>query len=254
MNMFYYSTYIENLSLSLWICRILLHPQEKVVKNDRLGSCYSSFITPTMACSMIRGAKYKYLTSKIVSDFVDRNTIHTRSVQKTLDDCGISRGGYTKLFGVIKKTLKEHKVHTNILPKPYHVRKERVNLNSEISELIGEPYFVNGIFHHKDRHISFNEGNNIFYYTTLLQKAMVKYYKFTSIETNGPLIFVIKLDECEVLKQKKMERITITIMNRALSPPLDAQGNIDKECDKYFSVQSENHIWWLGCFQVNIYQ
>ncbi len=207
-----------------------------------------------MASSMIKSAKYKYLTSKIVSDFVDRNTIHTRDVQRTLDDCGISRGGYTQLFSVIKKTLKEQKVHTNILPKPYHVRKERLNLNNGISGMIGEPYFITGIFQHKDRHISFNEGNNIFYNTASLQKAMVKYYNFTSLETNGPLIFVIKLDECEVLKQKKMERITITIMNRALSPPLDAHGNIDKESDKYFNVQSENHIWWLGCFQVTLYQ
>lgn len=199
---------------------------------------------------MIKGAKYKYLTSRIVKDFVDKNTIHTRDVQKTLDDCGISRGGYTQIFSLIKKTLKEQKVHTNILPKPYHIRKERLNLNNEISEMIGETYFVAGIFQHKDRHIIFNEGNNIFYCTTSLQKAMVKYYNFISLETHGPLIFVIKLDECEVLKQKKMERITITIMNRALSPPLDANGNIDKESDKYFSVQSENHIWWLGCFQV----
>ena len=184
-----------------------------------------------MASSMMKGAKYKNLTSKIVSDFVDRNTIETRDIQRTLDDCGISRGGYTRLFGVIKKTLKNQKINNSLLPKPYHVRKERINLNNEISEMIGEPYFVTGIFQQRDRNITFSEGNNLFYSTTSLQKAMVKYYNFTSCEMNGPLKFVIKLDECEVLKQKKMERITITIMNRALSPPLDTQGNIDKESD-----------------------
>ena len=69
--------------------------------------------------------------------------------------------------------------------------------------MIGEPYFVNGVFQHQDRKITFHEGNNIFYSTMALQKAMVKYYNFIDCETNGTLIFVIKLDECEVLKQKK---------------------------------------------------
>ena len=47
-----------------------------------------------------------------------------------------------------------------------------------------------------------------------------------------------------------MELVTITIVNRALKPPLDAHGEIDKTSDNYFSVQSKNHIWWLGCFEV----
>ena len=50
----------------------------------------------------------------------------------------------------------------------------------------GDPYYVNDIINHKDRHISFNEGNNIIYGTTSLQKAMVKYYNITCHETNGP--------------------------------------------------------------------
>ena len=52
------------------------------------------------------------------------------------------------------------------------------------------------------------------------------------------------------MKQKKMKRVTITLMNRALKPILDAGGNIDKKHPDYFSVQSENHIWWLGSFEV----
>ena len=44
---------------------------------------------------MIKGVKYKHLKSNIVNDFINENTIDTWNVQKTLDDCGISRGGYT---------------------------------------------------------------------------------------------------------------------------------------------------------------
>ena len=41
-----------------------------------------------------------------------------------------------------------------------------------------------------------------------------------------------------------MERVTITLMNGALDTSLTEASS------KYFSVQSEKHIWWLGSFQV----
>ena len=74
---------------------------------------------------------------------------------------------------------------------------------------------------------------------------MVQFYNITMDEVEGKLIFVLKLDECEILKQNKTERITITLMNRALqSTPRRTN---DENC---FSVQSKNNIWWLGSFEV----
>jgi len=35
-----------------------------------------------------------------------------------------------------------------------------------------------------------------------------------------PLIFVIKMDEAEIIHAKKLERISISIMNRALNPEI----------------------------------
>ena len=72
---------------------------------------------------------------------------------------------------------------------------------------------------------------------------MVEYYDINFEESGGILKFVIKMDECEILKEKKMERVTITLMNRALA-------NVSREDKCYFSVQSETNIWWLGSFQV----
>ena len=72
---------------------------------------------------------------------------------------------------------------------------------------------------------------------------MVKFYNITMVEVNSKLLFVLKLDECEILKQKKIERITITLMNRALQT---TNGNDVHS----FSFQFENNIWWLGSFEV----
>jgi len=59
-----------------------------------------------------------------------------------------------------------------------------------------------------------------------------------------PLIFVMKMDEAQIIYNQKMERISITFMNRALDESLTV------DSDRYFSVQSEREIWPIGCFQV----
>ena len=44
---------------------------------------------------------------------------------------------------------------------------------------------------------------------------------------------MIKLDESEIVKGQKMERVSITLMNRALDP------GVTPKDPKYFSVQSK---------------
>lgn len=58
------------------------------------------------------------------------------------------------------------------------------------------------------------------------------------------MIFVLKLDEAEIVNGKKFERVSITLMNRAL----DAKIQVDHE--RYFSIQSEQEIWPVAMFQV----
>lgn len=68
---------------------------------------------------------------------------------------------------------------------------------------------------------------------------------FTISELQGkPLIFVLKLNEAEIIYGQKMERLSITMMNRALNM------DIDPKSDEYFSVQSEREIWPIASFQV----
>ena len=121
-----------------------------------------------------------------------------------------------------------------------------------VAEFLGPAIHIQGDFESKDRKVHFNEFNNIFFNLENLQQKMVSFYNITQGEVDKKLIFVLKLDECEILKQKKIERVTITLMNRALQKkPLwkNAQ-RIDRSNPSYFSVQSENNIWWLGSFEV----
>jgi len=59
-----------------------------------------------------------------------------------------------------------------------------------------------------------------------------------------PLIFVMKIDEVEIVHTQKLERISMTIMNRALDPTIIVGS------PEYFSMQSEREIWPIASFQV----
>ena len=70
-----------------------------------------------------------------------------------------------------------------------------------------------------------NNKKSIFHYTIFnniwmdlrkIQKAMVKMYGITVDKCNGLLKFVIKLDEAQIQKCQKMERVSISLMNRAI--------------------------------------
>ena len=61
---------------------------------------------------------------------------------------------------------------------------------------------------------------------------------------DDPLKFVLKLYEAEIMHGKKFERVSITLMNRALDR------EVIKNDERYFSVQSEQEIWPIACFLV----
>ena len=62
----------------------------------------------------------------------------------------------------------------------------------------------------------YNEFNNVYVDVEKLQESMINYYGVTHSECNGKLVFVLKLDECQVVKGQHLERVSITMMSRAL--------------------------------------
>ena len=68
-----------------------------------------------------------------------------------------------------------------------------------------------------------------------LQTRIVEFYNIT-LETKGVLKFVTKLDICEIVKKKKIERVTIIMMNEAFDP------SITKTSSKYFNVQFKKNV------------
>lgn len=71
----------------------------------------------------------------------------------------------------------------------------------------------------------YNAHNNIWMDLKKVQIAMVKLYGMNVSECDGKIIFVLKVDEAQILKCQKMERISICIMNRALDFSLCKRDN-----------------------------
>ena len=124
------------------------------------------------------------------------------------------------------------------------VKCARQHVNSEVLEKLGSLVHIEATYVDKNREVVFNQYNNIFFDLEALQRYTVQFFVITWQECGGVLKFVLKLNECEILKNRKIERVTITLMNRALDP------SITKDDKRLFSVQLENNILPLGSFEV----
>jgi len=79
---------------------------------------------------------------------------------------------------------------------------------------------------------------------TKLLQTLVHLYDIREQEVNSVLKVCLKLDETIWAGDKKMERLTVTVMNRALA----GQENCAPE--HWFQVQSETELWPVSMFEV----
>ena len=130
-----------------------------------------------------------------------------------------------------------------VIPRPYHIESARARSNMNIVDLMGDMYHIEAKKEIKQKGrkkntqneiLILNSKNNIWLYLEKILQAMVKFYDISIEEAHGKLVFVIKLDEMELINSEKYERVSITLMNRAMDPKIEVT---DK---KYFSAQSEN--------------
>lgn len=179
----------------------------------------------------------------------DMNSIVKPSqIVEACDSVGVSRRGYRTLSGLWFRNLKSKKFKPFGLPRPHNVSKIRHQMNQEIPNYFGEYYHIEGSMPYektkKKSFFEYNAYNNIWMDLKKVQIAMVQQYGITVRECDGNLKFVLKLDEAQILKCQKMERISISIMNRALDY------SQCKRNEKGNKVQSEMEIWWIGSAQV----
>ena len=69
-------------------------------------------------------------------------------------------------------------------------------------------------------------------------------YLLCHADCDGKLHFAIKMDETEVVKGTKLERVSLVLMNiQSSDASMSKSDNL--------SVQSQYNTWWLGAFKVD---
>lgn len=225
--------------------RSLLNPDKQSQSITEPSAKHLSVLLNCQAVeALMENKKYKKVADKNVEHFFNENQLNPRDIQAILDEASISHRGYSTIYKSMQSKMKEASIKSSLLPNPTSVRRIQKQVNEEVLQALGNPFHIEAIYSAPSGDVVFNKYNNIFYSLEALQIYAVEQFEITHQECHGVLKFVLKLDECQIVKERKLERVTITLMNRALDP------TINKGHPKWFSVQSENNIFSLGSFEV----
>ena len=112
------------------------------------------------------------------------------------------------MFNIISFTLKDQWKECVLLHTPAIVWHQRGLLNQEIDDFIAQYLHIKNVYEGAKGRTIYDPLNNIFVELQQLQRRM-EFYNIILEECKGVLKFVVKLDECEIVKEKKIERLTI---------------------------------------------
>ena len=140
--------------------------------------------------------------------------------QQMLDTCdatGISRKSYEAMYKIITIGQRKKGLIQPLLPIPYNISMTKKCANNEVANILGGFKFVFvGMPMEDNKTFWYNEFNNVYVDIEKLQACMIRYYGVTHSECNGKILFVLKLNECQVVKGQHLERVSITMMSKAL--------------------------------------
>lgn len=193
----------------------------------------------------VRQAVFRHLVHDL------HHAITPQEVLDVMDSAGISQKGYRAFYRLITLGLRAKGFMRSLLPSPFSLEMARKSANGGVATMFNGYRWVEDVMSLADKSFTYNKFNSVYIDMEELQKAMVQYYDLSLEETGGKLIFVLKLDECQVVKGQRLERVSVTLMSRALEGrALETEDvNVEQAVEarnrqQYYGVQSEKNIWW----------
>ena len=220
------------------------------------ASLLRNIIKPKDLIQMINDPSHAKTTDMLRKKFFAELTgiVTSQQMLDTCDAVGISRKGYEGIYNIITIGHREKGLIRPLLPTPYSISMSKKCANNEVASMLGGFKFVSaGMPMGDSKTFLYNEFNNVYVDVENLQVSMIKYYGLTHSECNGKVLFVMKLDECQVVKGQRLERVSITLMSRALSGQEledDNTSSNQRRKQEYLGVQSEKNHWWLAAFHL----
>lgn len=195
----------------------------------------------------LKGDRFKTVKKAITQEYMClvKQELTAENVQKALDEGGGTNQCWTAIFKAFDSAFNAVGLSARkCIPCPHAQRQVCGYMNeafaamnpSMVTEEDREPADAGD----EDAKIMSNIQLDI---TALLQ-TLVHLYGITAQEVDGTLKVCLKLDETIWAGDRKMERLTVTVMNRALV------GKDACEEELWFHVQSERELWPVGMFEV----
>lgn len=147
-----------------------------------------------------------------------KNLVSPQRMVETCDAAGVSRKGYEAIYKSISLALKDKGLLRPLLPIPYNITMAKKCANSDIASMLGGfKCVLETLPLPKTNSFQYNNVNNVYVDVEILQRAMIMCYDLTHEECDGKVIFVLKLDECQIVKGHKLERVSLTLMDTGKS-------------------------------------
>ena len=116
------------------------------------------------------------------------------------DSARISFKTYEALYQVITLGHKK-KGLSRLLPTPYSVSLSKKCAKNDVASLLGGFQCVHDAMPlDNSKSFCYNKFNNVYIDLLKLQESMIRFYGLTQEECDSKVIFVMKLDECQVVK------------------------------------------------------
>ena len=198
----------------------------------------------------LKGDRFKSIKRALTQDYLLalKKTLTPETIHRALDIGGGTNQSWQELFNAMHTAFGD--IGLNIykaIPNPHEQRKFCGVMNEAFTGMrafkVGED---DGAEVEGDDKILDNVQMDV----TILLQTLVHLYDLKSAEvggtavTPGVLKVCLKLDETIWAGEKKMERLTVTVMNRALA------GKDQCAPNQWCQVQSEREVWPVAMFEV----
>lgn len=198
-----------------------------------MGKVWSKLLTPTEMKAALEGENFKSLKRAVAQDVLDsvKEVLSPELVQRALDKGGASKKSWEEVYSTLNEAFKASGLNIRqAVPCP--------NQTNEVLKVLNESFDKMGAFivPNEEDEGEGAEGeekimDNVMMDVIKLLQTLVHLYDIKAEEVMSVLKICIKLDETVWAGDKKMERLTITIMNRALA------GKDSCSPDQWFQVR-----------------
>ena len=216
------------------LCRYAGGPEAQ----KAMGKVWGKMLTATEMTAAFDGDNFKGVKRAIAQDVLGsvKEVLSPELVQRALDKGGGTNKSWEEMFKTLNVAFKAKGLNIRqAVPCPNQTREVQKILNDAF-----ETMNCTSLTNEEDEGEG-DEGaekimDNVMLDVNRLLQTLVHLYDITAEEVMSVLKICIKLDETVWAGDKKMERLTITVMNRALA------GKDSCRPDQWFQVR---HMFYL---------